>query len=71
MIQNKMIINKKVLEELIGETIAVIYLLDENNIKIKPIKCNFDTKIYMLDKDENYFILGAKHSFRIEKGVII
>ena len=71
MIQNKMIINKKTIEELIGETIAVIYLLDENNIKIKPIKCNFDTKIYTLDKDENYFILGAKHSFRIEKGVII
>ena len=57
MIQNKMIISKKVLEQLIGETIAVIYLLDEDNVKIKPIKCNFDTKIYILDKDENYFIL--------------
>ena len=71
MIQNKMIINKKVLEELIGETIAVIYLLDDEGNKTAPIKCNFDSKMYILDKDANYFVLGAKHNFRIEKGVII
>ena len=71
MIQNKMIINKRVLEELVGEYIAAMYLLDENDNKIAPIKPDFDSKIYTLDRSANYFILGAKHNFRIEKGVIV
>ena len=31
MIQNKFIINKRVIEKIVGEYIAVIYLLDDNN----------------------------------------
>ena len=60
MIQNKFIINKRVLEKLVGEYIAVIYLLDEDGNKIEPIKCNFDTKMYILDKTANYHILRCK-----------
>lgn len=71
MIQNKFIINKRVLEKLCGEYIAVIYLLDEYDNKIEAIKCNFDTKMYILNKSENYSILGSRHCFRIEKGTII
>ena len=60
MIQNKFIINKRVLEKLVGEYIAVIYLLNDDGIKVSPIKCNFDTKIYTLDKDADYLILRCK-----------
>lgn len=57
MIQNKFIINKRVLEKLVGEYIAVIYLLDEDGNKIQAIKPDFESKIYTLDKKENYFLL--------------
>lgn len=57
MIQNKFIINKRVIEKIVGEYIAVIYLLDEYVNKIQAIKPNFETKMYILDKNENYFLL--------------
>lgn len=69
MIVNKMIIKKSALEKLIGEYIVAIYLVDDNNNRTL-IKCDFDTKIYTLDKDENYDIFAARHWFRINKGVI-
>ena len=57
MIQNKFIINKRVIEKIVGEYIAVIYLLDEYGNKIQAIKPNFETKMYIRDKNENYFLL--------------
>jgi len=57
MIQNKFIINKRVIEKIVGEYIAVIYLLNEYGNKIQAIKPNFETKMYILDKNENYFLL--------------
>lgn len=63
MIQNKLIINKRIVEKIVGEYIAVIYLLDEYENKIQAIKPNFETKMYILDKTANYHILRCKTLF--------
>lgn len=63
MIQNKFIVNKRVIEKIVGEYIAVIYLLDEDGRKKEAIKPNFETKMYILDKTANYHILRCKTLF--------
>lgn len=67
MIQNKFIINKRVIEKIVGEYIAVIYLLDEDGNKKQTIKPNFETKMYILDKNQNYFLLRCKALFQNRK----
>lgn len=63
MIQNKFIVNKRVIEKIVGEYIAVIYLLDKDGRKKEAIKPNFETKMYILDKTANYHILRCKTLF--------
>lgn len=70
MIVNKMIIKKPILEELVGEYVVVIYQLNEDNTIGQAVKCNYDTKIYILDKDKDYSILGKSHWFKICKGIL-
>ena len=70
MILNKTIVNKKVLENTIGEYIVVIYQLNEDNTR-SAIKCDYDSKMYVLDKDAEYDVLGAQHWFKIQNGRIV
>lgn len=62
--------NKKVLEDTIGEYIVVIYQLNEDNTR-SAIKCDYDSKMYVLDKDAEYNVLGAQHWFKIKNGRIV
>jgi hypothetical protein len=66
MILNKLIMHKPTVEGVIGEGIAVIYQLD-GMTKI-PVKCDYDTKVYTLDKQKDYLIVAARHNYRIEQG---
>lgn len=66
MILNKLIMHKPTVEQTIGEYIAVIYQL-EDMVRI-PVKCDYDSKIYTLDRSKEYLVLGAKHFFKIEQG---
>lgn len=66
MILNKLILHKPTVEGVIGEYIAVIYQL-EDMVRI-PVKCDYDSKVYTLDKSKEYIVLGAKHFWKIEKG---
>lgn len=70
MILNKTIVNKKVLENTIGEYIVAIYQVNDNNTKT-VVKCDFDTKMYVLDKDAEYDVLCAKHWFKIQNGKLV
>lgn len=68
MILNKLILHKPTVEDVIGEYIAVIYQL-EDMVKI-PVKCDYDSKVYILDKSKQYVVLAAKHWFKIENGTL-
>lgn len=70
MILNKTIVNKKVLENTIGEYIVAIYQVNDNNTKT-VVKCDYDSKMYILDKDAEYNVLGAQHWFKIKNGRIV
>lgn len=69
MIINKLIINKQRIEEILNDRIAVIYRIEDNGL-MTPVKCDYDTKIYKLDKEADYHVLGAKNCYKITKGVI-
>lgn len=66
MILNKMIMHKPTVEDAINETIAVIYQLD--GMERIPIRCDYNTKIYTLDRSQQYIVIGSKHFFKIENG---
>lgn len=70
MILNKTIVNKKVLENTIGEYIVAIYQVNDNNTKT-VVKCDYDSKMYVLDKDAEYDVLGAQHWFKIKNGKLV
>lgn len=67
MIDNQLLLNKKELEEVIKETIAVIYRL-EDDLHWVPVKCDYNTKLYKLYRHNQYIVLGARHRYKIENG---
>lgn len=66
MILNKLILHKPTVEDTIGEYIAVIYQL-EDMVRI-PVKCDYYSKVYTLDKSKEYLVIGAKNFWKIENG---
>lgn len=68
MIDNELILNKRELESAIGETIAVIYRLNDDELTRHPIKCDYQTKLYKLFKTNKYIIIGSRNRYKIENG---
>lgn len=62
-----MTINKKQLEEIINETIAVIYQLNDN--KRIAIKCD-NHKNYEISRNNKYLIISSTSFYTIENMIL-